>query len=185
MSSILIYDKIAIFDHIIDNMYLGDINAVKDSVLMEEIDVVINVSNLKYPEFPAKKYFHLEMYDNPSFKIDPVLDQFDRIMEELGLNPNESHEESSHVKERGEESTSVLPKVLIHCMAGISRSVTLMVYYLMNYKFMTLKESFDLLSTTREQDSSPNFGFYKQLRRIEKDIFGHNSMTLQDYKTFF
>jgi len=44
-------------------------------------------------------------------------------------------------------------------MSGVSRSVILVLYYLMQYQNMTLKDSYEYLSSRREQYTIPNRGF--------------------------
>jgi protein-tyrosine phosphatase len=160
MDNIIIYSKRPVFDHIIDNIYLGDIEAIKDIICMEDMDIVINASNSRNLEDPSKKYHQFDIHDRPSYKIYGDIDRFDAIMEQI--EPQQ--------------------KVFIHCMNGISRSVTLVLYYLMQYKNMTLKSAYEFLSSRREQYTSPNFGFFKQLRRLEKDIHGYNTLSLDDLK---
>jgi protein-tyrosine phosphatase len=158
-SSLIIYSNRPIFDHIINNIYLGDIEAIHDSVCMEDIDIIINASNSRYVEDPSKKYYHFDIHDTPSYKIYDDIDRFDAIMEQI--KPNQ--------------------KVLIHCMSGVSRSVTLVLYYLMQYHHMTLKDAYEYVTSRREQYTIPNRGFFRQLRRLEKDIHGCNSLSMSDY----
>lgn len=53
--------------------------------------------------------------------------------------------------------------ILIHCHAGISRSVSCVVYYLMKKKNMTFDKALNHISETRPI-ASPNDGFEKQLK---------------------
>jgi len=64
---------------------------------------------------------------------------------------------------------------LVHCAAGISRSSTLVIAYLMKHQKMNLKEAY---GHTREQRSiiEPNSGFAKQLMELELKLFGKNSV---------
>jgi len=60
--------------------------------------------------------------------------------------------------------------VLVHCRAGVSRSATIVVAYVMKSKGWTLKES---LSFVKKQRAiiSPNHGFLSQLVLYEKLLF--------------
>ncbi|KAG8517419.1 Dual specificity protein phosphatase 5, partial [Galemys pyrenaicus] len=60
-------------------------------------------------------------------------------------------------------------KVLVHCEAGISRSPTICMAYLMKTKQFRLKEAFDYIKQRRSV-VSPNFGFMGQLLQYESEI---------------
>jgi len=59
--------------------------------------------------------------------------------------------------------------VLVHCLAGISRSVTLTVAYLMNTRRWSLNYAYDFVKL-RKSDVSPNFNFMGQLLDFEKQL---------------
>lgn len=65
-------------------------------------------------------------------------------------------------------------RVLVHCMAGRSRSATLVIAYLMRSMRMPLHEAF-ILAKTKRPIVFPNVGFWKQLREEELRLFGENS----------
>ena len=60
-------------------------------------------------------------------------------------------------------------KVLIHCNAGRSRSVTVALAYLMRTHGIKWRESLDKLKVTRPQ-ASPNEGFIVQLDEYQKEL---------------
>jgi protein-tyrosine phosphatase len=68
-------------------------------------------------------------------------------------------------------------KVLVHCVAGISRSSTLCIAYLMKHKKMTLIEAHGLVKKKRPI-IRPNMGFWQQLIKYEKDLFGSNTVNM-------
>ena len=72
--------------------------------------------------------------------------------------------------------------VLIHCSAGQSRSVSVILVYSMKYKKMSLKDSFNHIKKICES-AGPNVGFMKQLTEIEKEIFSiaSSSFDLNNY----
>jgi protein-tyrosine phosphatase len=144
-----------VFDHIIDNIYLGDLEAVQNHKIMRKIDVVINVSEERYDEDHLKRYYHMRLTSDTM--ID-VIHKFNHIIEHTPKNSN----------------------ILIHCVAGISRSVTLMLYYLMKYGKYHLKEAFTYLSHKRDQTTSPNYYLFRQLMTIEKIIYGINTLTYDE-----
>ena len=63
--------------------------------------------------------------------------------------------------------------ILVHCIQGISRSVSIVLAYLM-YKGRTLKESYDLVREKRSV-SRPNPSFVKELLAYELTLFKSNS----------
>uniref|UniRef100_A0A8C0IC47 protein-tyrosine-phosphatase n=1 Tax=Bubo bubo TaxID=30461 RepID=A0A8C0IC47_BUBBB len=60
-------------------------------------------------------------------------------------------------------------KILVHCEAGISRSPTICMAYLMKTKKLCLEEAFDYIKQRRSL-ISPNFGFMGQLLQYESEI---------------
>ena len=57
-------------------------------------------------------------------------------------------------------------KVLVHCHAGMSRSVTVIIAYLMKYHDHTLNSAYDHVKQ-QKSNISPNFSFLKQLLEFE------------------
>ncbi len=57
-------------------------------------------------------------------------------------------------------------KVLVHCQAGISRSSTIVIAYLMNMNNITLMEAYNTVKKIRTI-VEPNFLFYSQLYEYE------------------
>lgn len=64
--------------------------------------------------------------------------------------------------------------VLVHCLAGISRSVTLTVAYLMQTRRWSLNQAYDFVKL-RKSNVSPNFNFMGQLLDFEKQLNIPNS----------
>ncbi|XP_050080492.1 dual specificity protein phosphatase Mpk3 [Anopheles maculipalpis] len=59
--------------------------------------------------------------------------------------------------------------VLVHCLAGVSRSVTVTLAYLMFARTLSLNDAF-LLVRSRKPDVSPNFHFMQQLHSFEQQL---------------
>ncbi|CAF3827500.1 unnamed protein product, partial [Rotaria magnacalcarata] len=66
-----------------------------------------------------------------------------------------------------------------HCAAGISRSATIVLAYLMKYHHNTLKEAFFFLIEKRPQ-IWPNEGFLLQLLRYETELIRSREITAND-----
>ncbi|CAF5223781.1 unnamed protein product, partial [Rotaria magnacalcarata] len=67
-------------------------------------------------------------------------------------------------------------KVLVHCSAGISRSPTLVLAYMMKKNRWTLEEAFDKMRKLRKI-VDPNVSFIIQLREWEKHIITTSATT--------
>ncbi len=68
-------------------------------------------------------------------------------------------------------------KSLIHCVAGVSRSVSLILAYLIKYSKMSLKEAFCHVRNVRPQ-VRPNLGFFKQLIEYEQRLNGLTTVSM-------
>lgn len=68
-------------------------------------------------------------------------------------------------------------KSLVHCVAGVSRSTSLVLAYLMKYANMTLKQAFQHVRSIRPQ-VRPNMGFFKQLIEYEQRLFGTTTVSM-------
>lgn len=64
--------------------------------------------------------------------------------------------------------------ILVHCHAGISRSPTIIIGYLMARKRMTLEEAFHFVKQ-KKAIIKPNHGFLEQLKDLEENMFGKRS----------
>ncbi|XP_072940824.1 dual specificity protein phosphatase 14-like [Epargyreus clarus] len=67
--------------------------------------------------------------------------------------------------------------VLVHCVAGVSRSVTLCLAYLVKWQKMTLRDAYHHLKLRRPQ-IRPNTGFFKQMIKYEERLFGEASVKM-------
>ncbi|XP_046912237.2 dual specificity protein phosphatase 2 [Dermatophagoides farinae] len=64
-------------------------------------------------------------------------------------------------------------KILVHCQAGISRSATICIAYLIKKKRIRMEEAYEFVKS-RRQLISPNFNFMTQLMEFEDQIFADN-----------
>ena len=71
-------------------------------------------------------------------------------------------------------------RVYVHCIAGRSRSPTLVMAYLMRYEGMSLKDSFGLVKGARRV-VYPNRGFRQQLVDYEMELFGGNTLDVDTF----
>ncbi|EDV93202.1 dual specificity protein phosphatase 18 [Drosophila grimshawi] len=66
---------------------------------------------------------------------------------------------------------------LVHCVAGVSRSASLCLAYLIKYGGMSLREAYTHVQSRRPQ-VRPNSGFFQQLRQYEQDLRGSCSVEM-------
>ncbi|XP_049290470.1 dual specificity protein phosphatase 18-like [Anopheles funestus] len=76
-----------------------------------------------------------------------------------------------------EEESKAGGVVLVHCVAGISRSASLCLAYLMKYHRMSLKDAYNHIKDKRPQ-IRPNVSFVKQLMDFEQKLYGTRTVTM-------
>ena len=146
-------EKIPIFDKI-EGIFLGDIVAAENEELLKRngVKIVISLVREKYKRFKDFIYYDFPIEDNRNENIACIFEETNKI-----LKSNEN--------------------VFVHCQNAVSRSVTIVLAYLM-YCGNDLKTSLNLLQN-RKTYTKPNIGFCKQLIIYEKQLFGKNSISLQ------
>ena len=98
-------------------------------------------------------------------KIENIEHKSMPLYDEPGFNIREHFEEGIDFLREQLQNGSVL----VHCNAGISRSTTIILAFLMKEKKMGLNEALELVRIARPI-AKPNPGFMKQLRTYEKDL---------------
>ncbi|XP_029533141.1 dual specificity protein phosphatase 10 [Oncorhynchus nerka] len=68
-----------------------------------------------------------------------------------------------------EEAQQAGTGLLIHCQAGVSRSATIVIAYLMKHTWMTMTDAYKFVKT-RRPIISPNLNFMGQLLEFEEDL---------------
>ncbi|XP_061438482.1 dual specificity protein phosphatase 16 [Rhineura floridana] len=144
---------------ILPHLYLGCQRDVLNKELMQQNDIgyVLNASNTcPKPDFIPESHF-LRVPVNDSFceKIFPWLDK------------------SVDFIEKAKASNGC---VLVHCLAGISRSATIAIAYIMKRMDMSLDEAYRFVKEKRPT-ISPNFNFLGQLLDFEKKIKNQSGQT--------
>ena len=131
-------------------LYISSYNATKNKSLLEKnkITHIINcAADFCENVFESEnKYTYLSFYlkDHVSENIECIFYECIKFIE--------------NVKEKG-------GRVLVHCIQGISRSVTLVMAYLIYKNKLTYDKAFNIVQSKREI-SSPNFGFSIQLQNF-------------------
>lgn len=64
---------------------------------------------------------------------------------------------------------------MVYCVAGVSRSASICIAYLMKYNKLSLLEAYNYVKLRRSR-IKPNCGFFKQLIEYEKQLYGCNTV---------
>ena len=155
---IIACEKHPIFDHITENIFLGDVVAASNIELLNKnnIEIVISLIYEKYEKDLKIKYYEFPINDNRNEDISIHFEEINKI---IGENKNKN--------------------ILIHCQNAVSRSVAIVLAYLMSQK-INLKNALNLIKSKRNTFTRPNIGFAKKLLIYEKNILGENSLLIQD-----
>lgn len=135
---------------VIPGLFIGCQDAATNfqEVTRNKISSILNVAVGVMPtKIENIKHKSMPLYDEPRFDIRAHFEEgVDFLREQLASG-----------------------SVLVHCNAGISRSTTIIVAFLMKEKKMGLNEALELVRVARPI-AKPNPGFMKQLRTYEKDL---------------
>ena len=130
-------------------IWIGGISSSydKEFLVSNNITNIISVLAGYQPQYPESfQYLTVHSLDSPSSNLEPVFNEcYDFINQANG-------------------------NVLIHCMAGKSRSVTIGASYLMQRYDHTVDEAMQRIVTIRPS-SNPNPGFIEQLKEFEQSLF--------------
>ena len=131
-------------------LYVSSYNATKNKTLLEKnkITHIINCA----ADFCENVFESENKYTYLSFYLK------DHVLENIECIFYECIKFIDSVKEKG-------GRVLVHCIQGISRSVTLVMAYLIYKNKLTYDKAFNIVQSKREI-SSPNFGFSIQLQNF-------------------
>lgn len=138
---------------ILPRLYLGSEKDSSDLELLKkyEISYILNVTHDKpnsFEHLPDFKYKKLPVEDNWRANLSDMFPEAFQFIDE-GITQN-----------RG---------VLIHCLAGVSRSVTVTIAYLISALNMTLNEAYDFVKQ-RKPSVNPNLNFMGQLLEFERQL---------------
>jgi len=134
-------------DRLMGDIYIGDINSAFNIKKLKELKILAVLTVADYPNLGF------------SIKINHLMIP---AKDEINYNLR------AHFKRGTRFMRTNLRKgnVLIHSMAGVSRSGAMVVAYLMKYHFMTLEDSMRIV--LKRRFVKPNPGFKRQLMDYEK-----------------
>lgn len=140
-------------DLVIDNVYLGSLRTVQNKSVYDQLlvsHVLTCGRNLKIAHMPpGVKHLVLEVDDNDTESINVHFSK--------GID---------FIKD-GVKGTAAGPSVLVHCFAGVSRSATMIVAFLMREKHMPFAAAMQHVKEQRPA-ANPNPNFIQQLKEFEK-----------------
>lgn len=156
---LLLSPPFAAMTKITDNIFLTGVGGMtRENFRKNHIDFVLNITT-EAPFWEDIESMRLPLDDDANANIMPFLDiAVDRMHEVI---------------------TKKNAHVLVHCVAGVSRSATIVIAYLMKYKRMDLKTAFNYCYQLRPV-IRPNNGFMSQLISYELQLFNKHSVLMQE-----
>lgn len=140
--------KSASYNEILPRLYLGDIHMATNKEELARLGITdfitVETKRLQASELAqtVKNYLFFSVMDHPKQDILSHFETSNEFIETALKNPSN--------------------KVYVHCMAGISRSATLVIAYIMKTRSMNYSEAFEFVSQKRRV-VDPNEGFVRQL----------------------
>lgn len=146
---------------IVPLLYLGNERDSSDLTLLQRLGVskVLNVSRDCENHFP-------DMFEYLNLPVE------DRVYADIS-------QHFSKALQFIEQSRGQGCSVLVHCRAGISRSATVIMAYLIQYYNKSLEEAFDFIKV-KHPYISPNFNFMGQLVQFQKSHRSHTTVSLDE-----
>lgn len=141
-----------------DHLFLSSARAViKERMRTLGITNIVNCT-AELPAFSLHniKCLQIHVWDTPSEALET---HFDTCADEI-----------HKIHKRG-------GKTLVHCVAGISRSPSICMAYLMKYERLTLEQTYHHIKNIRPV-IHPNEGFWCQLIKYERRLFGRNTVKM-------
>ncbi|ESL07682.1 phopshatase [Trypanosoma rangeli SC58] len=136
-------------DKVLGFMYLGSLRTAQTRTVYRDlnIDYILSIArDMEVRVDPGMKHLVLPVEDIPGEDIQQLFEQAFTFIDE------------ARDKNKG---------ILLHCFAGLSRSVTVAAAYLMSRCNMTRDEALDFIRKARPA-AQPNPGFMETLRKFEK-----------------
>ena len=134
---------------IIPGLYLSGVECIQVHLKKKEITHVMSVLKTYMPTIDETyNHMKIEINDEAKKHIEQYFD--------------EAHKFIDDALEKQE-------KVLVHCYAGISRSATIVISYLMKKNKISYEKAYEMVKKSRSC-ISPNFSFYVALKNYEKII---------------
>ena len=134
-----------------ENIYIGNLSSTinLEDLKTHNIKHIISAVSGVYPLYPDEiNYTCLDLLDESFFDIFPVFDETNKIID--AINDDE--------------------KILIHCICGVSRSVTIVCAYLIYKHGYTPEVALNMIKKHRSI-ANPNIGFIEQLNNYYNKLY--------------
>ncbi|XP_068903533.1 dual specificity protein phosphatase 21 isoform X3 [Tenebrio molitor] len=143
-----------------DNLILCSASSVNSNVLDAlNVACVVNVAP-ELPDTPLHRsdivYHKIPILDSGNSRIYPWFDETADLIQKVANSGG---------------------KILVYCVAGVSRSASICLAYLMKHQGLTLLDAYNYVKLRRSK-IKPNCGFFKQLIEYEKKLFGSNTVRM-------
>lgn len=148
-------------NEVADNLYVGNISTAtnKELLLEKGITHVINILSQRFEPYPSDfEYMHIHAYDVINWTLIYNFQATNLFIRDA-------------LKDGG--------KVYIHCMCGVSRSVSVLLAYLMTQSTKSLDVLLQEVQAARPV-ANPNPGFIKQLIEFRKLIIKNHYKNIHD-----
>ena len=140
------------YDQITDNIFLGGYTAAENLKTLKEImkvDAILTVADNLEPKFSDDfKYKIIEISDDPESNLKQHLLECIEFIDEKVKSGN---------------------RIYVHCAAGVSRSASTVLAYIMVTQQIGLNDAYKIVSAKRPC-IKPNDGFVAQLKLFEQDL---------------
>jgi len=150
-----------VINNIFDNVYLGNYESH-----FGFDGNIINLSDYDY-DYDLKNQYKILRIKIADDGNEPISSYFDKCYEFI-MNASKDGK-----------------NVLIHCNEGVSRSVSIIIAMIMQFKKITLKNAIEYLKSSRNHPTFPKRGFFKQLIKYEYTLFSDNSLNSSEYVKIF
>ena len=148
-------------NEVADNLYVGNISTATNKELLQEkgITHVINILSQRFEPYPSDfEYMHIHAYDVINWTLIYNFQATNLFIRDA-------------LKDGG--------KVYIHCMCGVSRSVSVLLAYLMTQSTKSLDVLLKEVQAARPV-ANPNPGFITQLIEFRKLIIKNHYKNIHD-----
>lgn len=127
-------------------LYFGSQDVACDASILNTLQITDILSvGVTVPTYKHLKYKFIEAYDLPSFNMKNIFNECFIYIENIRL---------------------MNRRVFVHCNAGISRSPTIIIAYIMRYFKIGFEDAFKIVKEKRTT-INPNAGFISQLKDYE------------------
>lgn len=150
----------AAMTEVIPNLYICGVSALKPSVVLAlNFDLVVNCTK-----------------EVPNMNLPPDVERL-----KLWLDDTEETDLASYLHMAVDYIKMIMGtdgRVLVHCVAGVSRSAAVCLAYLVKHESMTLRQAYEHMAAQRPR-VRPNLGFWRQLIEFEKEMRNETSVAIK------